>query len=71
VIQIASKVEKRPSGTENSKLPTGEIEVIADNIKIFNASKTPPFYINEEVDVDESLLLRYRYLQLRASQYEE
>ena len=65
VIQIIGRVEKRPSGTENPKLPTGEIEVHADEIKIFNASKTPPFYINEEVDVDESLLLRYRYLQLR------
>ena len=65
VIQIVGKVEKRPSGTENSKLPTGEIEILADEIKIYNASKTPPFYINEEVDVDESLLLRYRYLQLR------
>lgn len=65
VIQITGRVEKRPSGTENPKLPTGEIEIIADEIKIYNASKTPPFYINEEVDVDESLLLRYRYLQLR------
>ena len=65
VIQIVGKVEKRPTGTENLKLPTGEIEVIADEIKIYNASKTPPFYINEEVDVDEALLLRYRYLQLR------
>jgi len=65
VIQIVGKVEKRPSGTENSKLPTGEIEIIVDKIVIYNASKTPPFYINEEVDVDESLLLRYRYLQLR------
>jgi aspartyl-tRNA synthetase len=65
VIQIIGRVGKRPSGTENPKLPTGEIEVHADEIKIYNASKTPPFYINEEVDVDESLLLRYRYLQLR------
>lgn len=65
VIQITGRVEKRPSGTENPKLPTGEIEIIANEIKIYNASKTPPFYINEEVDVDESLLLRYRYLQLR------
>lgn len=65
VIQVVGRVEKRPAGTGNSKLPTGEIEVIASEIKIYNASKTPPFYINEEVDVDESLLLRYRYLQLR------
>jgi aspartyl-tRNA synthetase len=65
VIQVVGKVSPRPQGTENSKLPTGEIEVLAGRLKIFNTSKTPPFYINEEVDVDESLLLRYRYLHLR------
>jgi aspartyl-tRNA synthetase len=65
VIQVVGKVSKRPQGTENSRLPTGEIEVPAGSLKIFNASKTPPFYINEEVDVDESLLLKYRYLHLR------
>ena len=65
VIQVTGEVSKRPEGTENRKLPTGEIEVVASGIKIFNASKTPPFYINEEVDVDESLLLKYRYLHLR------
>jgi aspartyl-tRNA synthetase len=65
VIQVVGKVCKRPQGTENPRLPTGEIEVPAGSLKIFNASKTPPFYINEEVDVDESLLLKYRYLHLR------
>jgi aspartyl-tRNA synthetase len=65
VIQVVGKVSKRPQGTDNSRLPTGEVEVLAGSLKIFNASKTPPFYINEEVDVDESLLLRYRYLHLR------
>jgi aspartyl-tRNA synthetase len=65
VIQVEGKVAGRPQGTENAKLPTGEIEVLADRLKILNSSKTPPFYINEEVDVDESLLLRYRYLHLR------
>jgi len=65
VIQVGGKVSRRPQGTENSRLPTGEIEVLAGSLKIFNTSKTPPFYINEEVDVDESLLLRYRYLHLR------
>ncbi|MCX5993163.1 MAG: OB-fold nucleic acid binding domain-containing protein, partial [Chloroflexi bacterium] len=57
VIQIVGKVSKRPQGTDNSRMPTGEIEVLAGSLKILNASKTPPFYINEEVDVDESLLL--------------
>jgi len=65
VIQVAGRVSRRPQGTENPRLPTGEIEVPAGSLKIFNASKTPPFYINEEVDVDESLLLKYRYLHLR------
>ena len=65
VIQVTGEVSKRPQGTENSKLPTGEIEVIASGIKVLNVSKTPPFYINEEVDVDEALLLKYRYLHLR------
>lgn len=65
VIQITGEVSKRPSQTENAKLPTGEIEVLAENIIIYNASKTPPFYINEEVEVDEALFLKYRYLHLR------
>ncbi len=67
VLQVKGEVSKRPSGTENSKLPTGEIEILAKYIQIYNASKTPPFYINEEVDVDENLLLKYRYLHLRRS----
>jgi aspartyl-tRNA synthetase len=65
VIQISGEVAKRPKGTENTKLPTGEIEVLANKITILNSCRTPPFYINEEVDVDEALLLRYRYLHLR------
>jgi len=65
VIQITGAVSRRPSGTENSRLPTGDIEIYASTINILNSAKTPPFYINEEVDVDESLLLRYRYLHLR------
>lgn len=65
VIQISGEVVKRPDGTVNTKLPTGDIEVLADLLIILNTSKTPPFYINEEIDVDENLLLRYRYLHLR------
>ncbi|MGA2367507.1 MAG: aspartate--tRNA ligase [Dehalococcoidia bacterium] len=65
VLQVKGEVSKRPSGTDNSKLPTGEIEILAKAIQIYNSSKTPPFYINEEVDVDENLLLKYRYLHLR------
>jgi aspartyl-tRNA synthetase len=65
VAKITGKVAKRPTGTENLKLPTGKIEVIAGDIQILNTAKTPPFYINEDVEVDENLSLKYRYLYLR------
>jgi aspartyl-tRNA synthetase len=68
VVKIQGEVVHRPPGTENPKLPTGEVEVIAHAAEILNASKTPPFYINEEVEVDENLRLRYRYLDLRRQQ---
>jgi aspartyl-tRNA synthetase len=65
VVCATGEVAKRPPGTENLKLSTGEIEVIAHDTRILNPSKTPPFYINEDVEVDENLRLRYRYLDLR------
>ncbi|MDP7525630.1 MAG: aspartate--tRNA ligase [Dehalococcoidales bacterium] len=65
VVCLEGEVALRPAGTENSKLATGDIEVVVQNAKILNASKTPPFYINEDVEVDESLRLKYRYLDLR------
>jgi aspartyl-tRNA synthetase len=65
VVQVAGEVSPRPRGTENPRLPTGDIEVIAHSTAILNASKTPPFYINEEVEVEEGLRLKYRYLDLR------
>ena len=64
-IQVGGTVNPRPAGTENARLPTGEIEVQASTLNILNPSKTPPFYINEPSDVDETLRLRYRYLDLR------
>jgi len=65
VVRVSGKVAPRPKGTENPKLPTGEIEIIAHDVTILNPAKTPPFYINEEVEVEENLRLRYRYLDLR------
>ena len=65
VVRVSGEVALRPPGTENPKLPTGDIEVIARNTDILNPSKTPPFYINEEIEVEESLRLKYRYLDLR------
>jgi len=65
VVKVSGEVAPRPPGTENPKLATGDIEVIAQNTTILNPSKTPPFYINEDNEVEESLRLKYRYLDLR------
>ena len=65
VIQVTGEVVHRPHGTENPKLATGEIEVIAKEAITLNPSKTPPFYVNEDVEVEESLCLKNRYLYLR------
>ena len=65
VIQVTGEVASRPKGTENRKLATGDIEVIAKEAVILNPSKTPPFYISEDEDVEESLCLKNRYLYLR------
>jgi len=65
VVQIVGKIALRPTGTENPKLPTGEIEVLVEDVKVLNTSETPPFYINEDAEVDENLRLKYRYLDMR------
>jgi len=65
VIQVTGEVTARPEGTENRKLVTGDIEVVAIEAVILNQSKTPPFYISEDEDVEESLCLKTRYLYLR------
>jgi aspartyl-tRNA synthetase len=65
VLKVTGEVAMRPEGTENPKLPSGEIEVIVSEAEILNTSKTPPFYINEETEVDENLRLKFRYLDLR------
>ena len=65
VVAITGEVQVRPAGTENPRIATGGIEIHASEVTVLNPSKTPPFYINEESDVDESLRLQYRYLDLR------
>ena len=65
-IGITGEVRRRRPGAENPKLPTGEIEVFAHSLTVFNPSRTPPFPLNEErLEVDENLRLKYRYLDLR------
>lgn len=65
VLLIRGKVQKRPQGAENPKMPTGEIEVVAETYEVLNPSKPIPFLINKDEETEESLRLRYRYLDLR------
>ena len=65
VLGIIGTVAIRPEGTANPKLNTGEIEIIAKELKILNVSKTPPFQIEDEEEVAENTRLKYRYLDLR------
>ena len=65
VIRVTGIVNKRPANTINTKLPTGEIEVIAKHLEVLNPSNTPPFEIEEDLDVTEEMRLKYRYLDLR------
>ena len=65
VAQVKGTVQRRPAGTENPAMATGTIEVIADAVTVLNQSLTPPFYIAEDAGADESIRLRYRYLDLR------
>ena len=65
VVQVSGRVTRRSDETVNPNLPTGEIEIAAESMAVLNESRTPPFYVNEESDVDELLRLKYRYLDLR------
>ncbi len=65
VIQVEGIVQERPAGMENPEMPTGEIEVIANQVRVLNPAKTTPILINREEDEAEGLRLKYRYLDLR------
>ncbi|HDD4512168.1 TPA: aspartate--tRNA ligase [Staphylococcus aureus] len=66
VVEVQGTVTKRDPETINPKIKTGQVEVQVTNIKVINKSETPPFSINEEnVNVDENIRLKYRYLDLR------
>jgi aspartyl-tRNA synthetase len=65
VVSIEGNVRKRPEGTENALLSTGNIDVMVDKLIILNHAETPPFPIEESIDVSEDTRLKYRYLDLR------
>ena len=65
VIRVRGVVRKRPAGTENAKLQTGEVEVAVDDLLIHSRSEVPPFPVSSDDDVDENLRMEYRYLDLR------
>jgi aspartyl-tRNA synthetase len=65
VVLVAGTVRRRPEGTENPGLSTGDVEVVGRTIEVLSASDTPPFPVEDRVDVDEVVRLTYRYLDLR------
>ncbi|MFD1207011.1 MULTISPECIES: aspartate--tRNA ligase [Sporosarcina] len=68
VIEVRGKVVEREENQKNEKLKTGSIEIHAEQLKIINEAKTPPFMIEDETDVNEEIRLKYRYLDLRRPQ---
>ncbi|MGQ4560546.1 aspartate--tRNA ligase [Dermabacteraceae bacterium P7054] len=67
VLQVVGKVEQRPEGNENPALATGDIEVIASEVKVLNPSAPLPFQLDDHTEVGDEVRLRYRYLDLRRS----
>ena len=65
VVQVSGEVSRRRDGTENTDLPTGQIEVRIGTFAVLNEALTPPFPVNQETEVAEATRLRYRYLDLR------
>ncbi len=71
VVAVRGTVRARPEGMANPNLNTGDIEVVVSELKILNPAKTPPFEIDENIDISEELRLKYRYLDLRTSAMRE
>lgn len=65
VLRVEGAVRRRPAGTENARLGTGDVEVAIGTLEVLNRSQVPPFQVNTEEPVDENLRLEYRYLDLR------
>ena len=71
VIAVRGKVRNRAEDTINPNMETGEIEVVTSELRILNKAKTPPFYIQDGIDSDENIRLKYRYLDLRRSEMQK
>mgnify|MGYP000077977483 FL=1 len=65
VISVEGKVRARSEDMINPKIPTGEIEVMVEKLELLNASETPPFMLEDDIDTNEEIRLKYRYLDLR------
>lgn len=71
VLAVKGTVVERDEETYNPNIPTGEIEVQVTEIEVLNVAKTPPFFIEDGIEIDESLRLKYRYLDLRRPEMQE
>ncbi len=71
VLQITGLVRDRPEGTVNANMHSGAIELLAKNIVVLNESETPPFPVESDIEVNEELRLRYRYIDLRRTEMQE
>ena len=71
VLGVRGKVDPRPEGMINPNLPTGEIEITVTEFKIFNSAQTPAFLIEDDIDVSETVRLKFRHLDLRRPQMQK
>ncbi len=65
VLRVRGRVRNRPEGTENPNMPTGQVEVLVKELEVLNRADTPPFQVEDEIDVNDETRLRYRYIDLR------
>jgi aspartyl-tRNA synthetase len=71
VLKLTGRVRSRPEGTQNPEMPTGMIEVLGKELKILNGSETPPFQLDEHINVGEDVRLKYRYMDLRRPEIQQ
>ena len=65
VVRVKGMTGRRPAGSENPRMPTGDVEVTATELEVISTARTPPFQIDDDTEADEALRLKYRYLDLR------